>query len=85
MRCIEWQGRPCKIGFCDACTVCCYNPDRDRVLPYLQDILAKRIEKIYGEEYVEIAYAQTSRKTVIAMYFHTFSLLHSAILALRNL
>ena len=85
MQCIEWQGRPCKIGFCDACVTCIHNPDRDRILPYLQDILAKRIKKIYGEEYVEIAYAQISRKTVIDMYIHTFPVLHFIALSLRNL
>lgn len=85
MKCIVWQGRTCQLDICDACVTCPYNPNRDRVLPYLQDILAKRIRKVYGEEYVEIAYAQISRKTVIAMYFHTFPLFHSIILALRNL
>ena len=85
MQCIEWQGRSCKIGFCDACVTCPFNPNRDRILSYLQDILAKRIKKIYGEKYMEIASAQTSRKTVIAMYFHTFPVLHRLILALRSL
>lgn len=85
MKCIVWQSRTCKLDICDACVTCPYNPNRDRVLPYLQDILARRIKKVYGEEYVEIAYAQISRKTVIGMYIHTFPILHSIALALRNL
>ena len=85
MRCIVWQGRTCELDVSDACVTCPYNPDRDKILPHLQNILAKRIKKVYGEEYVEIAYAQISRKTVIAMYIHTFPVLHSIALFLRNL
>ena len=85
MRCIVWQGRTCELDICDACITCPYNPNRDRLLPYLHDILAKRIKKIYGEEYAEIAYCQTERKTVVAMYLHTFDLIHRFILVLRSL
>lgn len=85
MKCAAWAGKSCNIGFCDACVTCIHNPDRDRMLPHLQDILAKRIVKKYGEYAVELAYAQTERKTVILMYFHTFSLYHRIALALRPL
>lgn len=85
MKCISWQGRTCEVGFCDACVTCIHNPNRDRILPYLQRILARRFTKIWGEEYAEIAYCQTERGTVISMYLHTFSFLHRLILALRSL
>ena len=85
MKCISWQGRTCEIGFCDACITCIHNPNRDRLLPHLQNILARRFSKIWGEEYAEIAYCQTERKTVVAMYLHTFSFLHRLILAIRSL
>lgn len=85
MQCISWQGRPCKIGFYDACITCIHNPNRDRILSYLQDIFAKRLLKKYGEYAVELAYAQTERKTVVLMYLHTFSLYHRCAMALRSL
>lgn len=85
MRCIVWQGRTCELDICDACVTCPYNPNRDRILPYLQDIFAKRLLKKYGEYAVELAYAQTERKTVVLMYLHTFSLYHHCAMALRSL
>lgn len=85
MKCIVWQGVNCKLDICDACVTCPHNPNRDKILPYLQKILAKRFTKIWGEEYAEIAYCQTKRRTVVAMYLHTFDLIHRLILALRSL